>query len=195
MVRVAGGPPVGVGRAFTPSTFTNPSTMLLEVEPLVEKAMVLLSVRSLRLLIGESARTYQKRSLVPVKPAASARTGAPCTNTRMAPEVPTPMPMSALPEMIGCSVSPAPWVPRVSSSSPCFLKMPACTPSVGTWFSQLLIWPITTLSLSCASAPAADARAASAAMMSAGNLDGVMLCPPTLASDLSVCFPQDSPGR
>src|SRR5262249_18007247 len=133
-------------------------------------------------LIGESPRTYQKMSLVPVKPAASARTGAPCTKTRMAPEVPTPIPTSALPEMIGCSVSPAPWVPKVSSTSPCFWKMPACIPSVGTWFSQLLIWPIATFSLSCACTAADGAKAARVATMIAKHLgDLIMLFPPTLS--------------
>ena len=78
------------------------------------------------------------------------RTGAPVENARIAPATPTPMPISALPEMIGWSVSPAPAVPKVSSTRPCFLKMPATCPSVGGWFSQLLIWPIATLIVSSA---------------------------------------------
>ena len=44
-------------------------------------------------------------------------------------------------------VSPAPCVPTFSSTRPCFLKMPASWPSVGAWFSQLLICPIATLSV------------------------------------------------
>jgi hypothetical protein len=59
------------------------------------------------------------------------------------------MPISALPEMIGCKVSPAPAVPNVSSTRPCFLKIPTSWPSVGAWFSQLLIWPIATFRGSC----------------------------------------------
>src|SRR5262249_59356549 len=34
----------------------------------------------------------------------------------------------------------------VSSTRLCRLKMPASWPSVGAWFSQLLIWPMATLS-------------------------------------------------
>ena len=56
--------------------------------------------------------------------------------------------MSALPEITAWIVSPAPWVPKFSSTSLRFLKMPASWPSVGAWFSQLLIWPITSLSVS-----------------------------------------------
>src|SRR5580692_6528185 len=79
----------------------------------------------------------------------------------MTPATPTPMPISALPEMIGCMVSPAPAVPKFSRVSPCFLKMPASWPSVGIWFSQLLIWPMATLNPS--SARAADATPVSGA--------------------------------
>src|SRR6266700_4804365 len=61
-------------------------------------------------------------------------------------------------------VSPAPAVPKLSSTSPCFLKMPASWPSVGIWFSQLLICPIATLSWSSAraeyGAPSSDATSA-----------------------------------
>src|SRR5581483_4881615 len=66
-VSVAGGPPVAVGFALVPSSCTKPTTILLELEPDVEYAMVLLEVASFRLLIGESAFTYQNRSPVPVK--------------------------------------------------------------------------------------------------------------------------------
>ena len=58
-VKVPGGPPVAVGLALTPRSLTKASTVLWEVEPLVEKAIVFLSVASLSDLIGESARTYQ----------------------------------------------------------------------------------------------------------------------------------------
>ena len=116
----------------------------------------------MRLLIGESAFTYQYRSPVPVKPGSSARTGAPFAKARIAPAAPTPTPRSALPAITGCSVSPAPCVPNASSVSPSFLKMPTWLPSVGGWFSQLLIWPIATLSVS--SANAGDAASASGAV-------------------------------
>src|ERR1700722_20004158 len=58
-VSVAAGPPVADGFALAPSSCTNATTMLLELEPLVEYAMVFFSVASFRLLIGESALTYQ----------------------------------------------------------------------------------------------------------------------------------------
>src|SRR5215468_8806680 len=58
-VRVAGGLPVGVGFALTPSSSTNASTILWELDPLVEYATVLRAVASARDLRGDSARTYQ----------------------------------------------------------------------------------------------------------------------------------------
>ena len=66
----------------------------------------------------------------------------------MAPAVPMPIPMSAEPEITACSVSPAPWVPKVSSAMPCLWKMPAFMPSVGAWFAQASIWPIATFTVS-----------------------------------------------
>ena len=80
------------------------------------------------------------------------RTGAPLEKARIAPAAPTPAPMSAEPEITAWMVSPAPCVPTFSSTRPCFLKMPASWPSVGAWFSQLLIWPIASLSVSSARA-------------------------------------------
>src|SRR6185503_11152249 len=73
----------------------------------------------------------------------------------MTPPAPTPAPRSALPEITAWSVSPAPCVPTASILSPCFLKMPASCPSVGAWFSQLLIWPIAILRVSSACAACA----------------------------------------
>src|SRR5229473_6395098 len=58
-VRVAGGEPVGVGFALRPSSSTNASTMLWELDPLVEYAIELRAVTSAKVLSGESARTYQ----------------------------------------------------------------------------------------------------------------------------------------
>src|SRR5690349_12908220 len=60
-VKVAGGPPVAVGFALVPSSCTNATTMLFELDPLVEYAIVLDAVASFKLLIGESAFTYQNR--------------------------------------------------------------------------------------------------------------------------------------
>src|SRR5262245_10703683 len=82
------------------------------------------------------------------------RTGAPFEKARMAPGVPTPTPISALPEITACRVSPAPCVPKLSRTMPCFWKIPAFMPSVGTWLDQASIWPTATLSASCAPAGA-----------------------------------------
>src|SRR5262245_18904469 len=91
-VSVPGGLPVAVGLALVPSSSTNAITMLLELDPLVEYAMVLFAVASFRLLIGDSAFTYQYRSPVPVNAGSSTRTGALRANARMAPATPTPAP-------------------------------------------------------------------------------------------------------
>src|SRR5579883_2452558 len=58
-VRVAGVLPVGVGFALSPSSSTKASTILWELDPLVEYAIVLRAVASASVLSGESARTYQ----------------------------------------------------------------------------------------------------------------------------------------
>src|SRR3954466_14064070 len=58
-VKVPDGHPVAVGFAFAPSSCANATTMLFELDPLVEYAMVLLAVASFSVLIGECARTYQ----------------------------------------------------------------------------------------------------------------------------------------
>src|SRR5262245_44322771 len=108
--------------------------------------IVLLAVMSPTVLSGDSVFTYQNRSPVPVNAGSRMRSGAPRANARMTPATPTPAPRSALPAMTGCMVSPAPCVPTFSSARLCRLKMPASWPSVGAWFSQLLIWPIATLS-------------------------------------------------
>ena len=89
---------------------------------------------------------------MPVKAGSRRRTGAPLENARIAPATPTPAPRSALPEITAWMVSPAPCVPTASMTRLCFLKMPASWPSVGAWFSQLLIWPIAIFSVSCACA-------------------------------------------
>ena len=81
--------------------------------------------RIARLPKEAATREMQEFYREPVKPELITRTGAPFEKARMAPASPTPMPISALPEITACRVSPAPWVPKFSSAMPCFLKMPA----------------------------------------------------------------------
>lgn len=59
-------------------------------------------------LIGEAAGTYQNRSSAPVIELAIARTDAPLAKAPITPAVPTPTPMSTLPEITAWRVSPAP---------------------------------------------------------------------------------------
>ena len=61
----------------------------------------------------------------PVVSAPMIRTGAPFEYAESTPMIPGATPMSTLPEMTACCVSPPPCVHRISSTSPCFLKMPA----------------------------------------------------------------------
>ena len=61
-------------------------------------------------LIGEFAGTYQKMSSAPVIEAEKGRIGAPLAKPAMIPLVPVARPMSTLPEMTACVVSPAPAV-------------------------------------------------------------------------------------
>src|SRR5215467_728306 len=58
-VRVADGLPVGVGFAATPSSLTKARTIEWVDEPLVENAMVFLSVVSLRVLMFDDVLAYQ----------------------------------------------------------------------------------------------------------------------------------------
>src|SRR5262245_53745483 len=58
-VSVDEGLPVGVGFALTPNSLTKARTMLWVDEPLVEKAMVFLSVVSASALIGDDVLAYQ----------------------------------------------------------------------------------------------------------------------------------------
>src|SRR6185503_13491408 len=118
------------------------------------------------------------------------RTGAPLENARMTPAAPTPPPMSAEPEITAWMVSPAPCVPTLSSFKLYFLKMPASWPSVGGWFSQLLIWPIASLSVSSAKAePDLSANGAARPSATACLLVMRMDDPP------SVLFFDGTPGR
>ncbi len=99
----------------------------------------------------------------------------------MAPAAPTPAPISAEPEITAWMVSPAPCEPVFSSTSPCFLKMPASWPSVGAWFSQLLIWPITSLSVSSAEAGVpASASGTTSPSAAATVLKLFIRCPPLI---------------
>ncbi len=58
---------------------------------------------------GESAGTYQY-SLEPALALPMARSGAPLAKAPITAEVPSPMPMSTLPEITACSVSALPLV-------------------------------------------------------------------------------------
>src|SRR5438552_11578081 len=162
-VSVGAGPPVAVGLALRSYCFMNAVTTPCVDEPLVEYAIVLPSV-SLSDLMGEVAGTYQYRSDAPVVSAPMMRTGAPFENAESTPMIPGATPMSTLFEMTACCVSPPPCVHRISSVSPCFLKMPARCPSSAIVVSQLPRWPAATLSVSsaCAGSVAAKATAARA---------------------------------
>src|SRR5690349_24892092 len=111
-VSVDDGLPVATGFAFRLYCLTKAVTMPFVDEPFVEYAIVLPSV-SFSVLIGESARTYQNRSCAPVVSAPITRTGAPFEYDDSAPITPTATPMSTLPEMTGCCVSPLPCVHRM----------------------------------------------------------------------------------
>src|SRR5579871_6521715 len=102
--------------------------------------------------MGEEAGTYQNRSPVPVVPASRIRRGAPLAKAPSTPAVPAEIPISALPEMTACIVSPPPFVYRISRFNPCFLKMPALWPTSGKPLSQLLGAPTATLRRSSHSA-------------------------------------------
>ena len=65
---------------------------------------------SFRVLMGELACTYQKMSSAPVIEAEKGRTGAPLVKAARMPLVPVASPMSTLPEITACVVSPAPAV-------------------------------------------------------------------------------------
>ena len=80
--------------------------------------MVVASVASLMVLSGESPLTNQKSAL-PVALPEMMRIGAPLAKAPSAPSVPTPMPISALPEITACWVSPVPWVQTASTAMPC----------------------------------------------------------------------------
>ena len=74
-------------------------------------------------------------------------------------------PMSTLPEITACCVSPPPCVHSISSTRPCFLKMPARWPTSEIDVSQLPRWPAAIFSVSCAcAATAANAASSDAAM-------------------------------
>src|SRR5450631_1953046 len=59
--------------------------------------------------------------------------------------MPVATPISTLPEITACCVSPPPCVQRISSSMPCFLKMPRRWPTSEIVVSQLPRWPAATL--------------------------------------------------
>src|SRR6476659_4530178 len=108
-VSVEDGPPVATGFAFRSNCLTNAVTIPFVDEPLVEYAIVLPSV-SLSDLTGEFAGTYQNRSWAPVVSAPITRTGAPLENADITPMTPAATPLSTLPEITACCVSPPPCV-------------------------------------------------------------------------------------
>src|SRR5439155_27263547 len=108
-VSVAGGPPVATGFAFKSNCFMNAVTIPCVDEPFVEYAIVLPSV-SLSDLIGEFAAEYQNKSAAPVVSAPMTRTGAPFEDAESTPMIPAATPMSTLPEITACCVSPPPCV-------------------------------------------------------------------------------------
>src|SRR5439155_4035379 len=130
------GPPVAVGLALRSYCLMNAVTIPWVDEPLVEYAIVLPSV-SLSDLMGEVAGTYQYRSVAPVASAPMTRTGAPLEYADSAPMIPVATPISTLPEITACCVSPAPCVQRISRVKPYFLKMPVRWPISEIDVSQL----------------------------------------------------------
>src|SRR5262245_32504137 len=76
------------------------------------------------------------------------RTGAPLAKAPSTPPVPAPIPISTLPEITACKVSPPPLVYNSSRSSPCLLNIPARRPMSGTPLSQLFGAPTASLSVS-----------------------------------------------
>src|SRR3954447_11004585 len=93
------------------------------------------------------------------------RIGAPLAKAPSAPNVPMPIPISALPEITACWVSPVPWVQTASIATPCLAKMPAPSPNWTGDESQLPHWPTATFSTSAADA--VDPPAATAASITA----------------------------
>ena len=71
---------------------------------------MVLPAASFRLLMGEASGTYQKMSSAPVMELEKGRTGAPLEKAARMPLVPVASPMSTLPEITACVVSPAPAV-------------------------------------------------------------------------------------
>ena len=80
--------------------------------------MVVASVASSMVLSGKSPLTNQKSAL-PVALPEMMRIGAPLAKAPSAPSVPMPIPISALPEITACWVSPVPCVQTASTAMPC----------------------------------------------------------------------------
>src|ERR1700747_1466932 len=106
---VADGPPVATSFACTPFSRVRTLALSCEDDPVVEYAIVL-PLASFRLLIGDCALTYQNTSAPPLTTAPITRTGAPLEKALSTPMIPAPTPMSTLPEMTACCVSPPPGV-------------------------------------------------------------------------------------
>src|SRR5262245_2588395 len=132
--------------------------------------------------MGESAFMYQVRSFAPVCVAAITRIGAPLAKAPNVLNVPTPVPISALPEITACWVSPAPWVQKISSTSPCFLKKPAFCPSSEKEFSHVPASPPAMRNLSCATAAQFRATRSASGGIANLRLSLIILRPPRHAA-------------
>jgi hypothetical protein len=108
-VKVNAEAPVATGLAATLKCLISASSVMWVEAPLVEYATVL-PLRSPKLLSGEAAGTYQYKSLAPVVPARMIRTGAPLAKAPSTAPVPAEIPISTLPEITACIVSPPPLV-------------------------------------------------------------------------------------
>src|SRR3954466_1682421 len=181
-VNVGAGPPVAVGFALRSYCFMNAVTMPCVDDPLVEYAMVLPSA-SFSDLIGEVAGTYQKRSAAPVVSAPMIRTGAPLENADSTPMMPGATPISTLPEITACCVSPPPCVHRISRLRPCFLNTPRRWPTSATEVSQLPRWPTASFNVSCASAAGTASIAQSATSAVRTNAND-LIAPPGLEANV-----------
>ena len=110
---------------------------------------------------GLSALTYQKRSGAPVICALTILSGAPLETAPITPRMPFAIATSALLVITACSVSAPPRVQVISICRPSRLKIPASTPCEMNRVSKLPRWPTAARTVSCASAPPAQAASAS----------------------------------
>ena len=128
-------------------------------EPTVEKAIVL-PLKSLMVLIGESAFTYQKRSPAPVISAPMMRTGAPLRiGAQRAHDADADADIDAAGNHRLLGLAGALGVEKLQVS-PCFLKMPARWPTSEIAVSHNPRWPTASFSVSWANEESVAAAAA-----------------------------------